>query len=232
VNEQGTSGRRTQLIVLGVLAAAILAAAIIVSLSGGDDEDSDSPAPAAEVEQLFEGIPQQGSTLGEAGAPTVVTEVVDMQCPFCAEFARNALPEVIEQQVRPGELKLQLAVVAFLGPDSVKAQEMAAAAQLQNRLWQFVETFYENQGKENSGYVTPEFLDRIAEEAGVDAAKAQADIDAGKTRQIVTENNAVGKAIGGTPTFLLVEGGGEEELKLSDLTADAFFQAIDAAQGG
>ena len=44
----------------------------------------------------------------------------------------------------------------------------------QNKLWNFIDVFYFNQGEENSGYVTPSFLHSIDKAAGVDSAKADA----------------------------------------------------------
>ena len=78
--------------------------------------------------------------------------------------------------MRPGDVLYELRVISFLGEDSGEAAEMAAAAALQNRLYEFAETFYLNQGEENSGYVTEEFLTEIAEKTpGLDVEQALAD---------------------------------------------------------
>ena len=138
-----------------MLAAVILVVAIVVSQSGSDDSGGGVDAgTAAEVEKNLAGIPQQGLLLGEAGAAEKVVEFVDLQCPFCAEFSTGALPQVIDEKVRTGEIALELRVIGFLGEDSLEAAQMAAAASMQNRLFEFAETFYLNQGEENSGYVT------------------------------------------------------------------------------
>ncbi len=46
--------------------------------------------------------------------------------------------------------------------------QAALAAAEQDRYWNFIELFYANQGTENSGYVTDDFLTAVAEGAGVD----------------------------------------------------------------
>ena len=186
------------------------------------------------MEDALEGIPQEGVFLGEDGAP-VVTEFVDLQCPFCAEFSTNAFNDVVEQHVRPGDVLYELRVISFLGEDSGVAAEMAAAAALQNRLYEFTETFYLNQGEENSGYVTEEFLTEIAEKTpGLDAEQALADRSSPEAQELVAENEARATELGvnSTPTFLLSEGGEPTELQLSDLTPEAFTQALAAARGG
>lgn len=229
--------RRTQLIVLGVLAALIVVVAIVINQSGSGDETSSTAASddTAQVEQTLEGIPQDGVFLGEADAPETVTEFVDLQCPFCGEYAREALPEVIDRHVRSGEVRLELRVISFLGQDSGEAAQLAAAATLQNKLFDFAETFYLNQGEENSGYVTDDFLTQIAEATpGLDADQALADRDSPEVQAVVDENEGEASKLGvnSTPTFFLVAGGEPTEMQLTGLTADAFTQALESARGG
>ena len=110
----------------------------------------------------FAGIPEQGTFLGDPKAPATLVEFADLQCPFCAQFARDALPGLLSEWVRPGRLRLDLRLVSIIGPDSRVAARMAGAAALQDRLWPFAELFFLNQGTENSGYVTTPFLSAIA----------------------------------------------------------------------
>ncbi len=77
----------------------------------------------------------------------------------------------------------------FLGPDSVKAARVAAGAQQQNKLWSFVETFYANQGTENSGYVTDDFLKDVATTAGVNADAALQFADTNDAEAALTTAN-------------------------------------------
>ena len=239
MNAPGTPApnRRTQLIVLGVLAVLILIAAIVISQSGSDDSGSggeSSSGETAAVEEALDGIPQEGVFLGEDGAP-VVTEFVDLQCPFCAEFSTNAFNDVVEQNVRPGDILYELRVISFLGEDSGTAAEMAAAAALQNRLYEFTETFYLNQGEENSGYVTEEFLTEIAEKTpGLDAEQALADRTSSEAQALIAENEARASELGvnSTPTFLLSDGGKPTPLELTALTPEAFNEALASARGG
>ena len=229
--------RRTQLIVLGVLAVLILIAAIVISQSGSDDDSDGGESGSGEtaaVSEALEGIPQEGVFLGEDGAP-VVTEFVDLQCPFCAEFSNSAFNEVVEQHVRPGEVLWELRVISFLGEDSGEAAEMAAAAALQNKLYEFTESFYLNQGEENSGYVTEEFLTEIAEKTpGLDVEQALADRSSPEAQDLVAENEARATAlsVNSTPTFLLTGGAEPTPINLSDLTPEAFTDALAAAQAG
>jgi protein-disulfide isomerase len=227
------STRRTQLIVIGLFATVILIVAIALSLGGsdgGEEPSGDLEADAASVERTLEGIDQDGVRLGDPAAPATVIEFVDLQCPFCAEFAREALPEVVERRVRTGEVALELRVISFLGDDSSEAAELAAAASLQNRLFDFAELFFLNQGEENSGFVTDEFLTEIAEATpGLDAEEALDARDSPEARAVIDENEALAQELGvdSTPTFLLARGEGQPRpLELDALTAEAFDRAL------
>ena len=91
---------------------------------------------------------------GDPKAPVVLTEFADLQCPFCRDYALNVLPQIIERYVRTGRLRLELRLRAFLGADSDVAGRAAQAAATRDRMWNFVDLFYRNQGTENTGYVT------------------------------------------------------------------------------
>jgi protein-disulfide isomerase len=109
-----------------------------------------------------------------------MVEFVDLQCPFCAQYTRDVLPTLINRYVRPGKLSIELRPLTFIGDDSRVAGQAAAAAAQRNRLWQFADLFYLNQGPENSGYVTADFLRSLARGAGLspqpllDAAQSSA----------------------------------------------------------
>jgi protein-disulfide isomerase len=239
--------RKRRLALLGgavALAALVVVVAIFIS-QGGDDGDTAQPAggaggsgdgESAKVSDISKGISQHGVTLGDPEAPATLIEFADLQCPFCAQFATQALPTVIDEYVRDGRLKLQLRLLAFLGPDSERGAEVAAAATLQDRLWPFSELFFENQGPENSGYATYRFLSGLARETpGLDVARVSEDIDSPPANRLVRQAARQAEELGvdGTPSFFLVRGGeAPRPLELSSLDADSFTLALDEALGG
>src|SRR5690606_15057658 len=115
------------------------------------------------VTSLLEGIPQDGNSLGHPDAPVVLTEFIDLQRPACAVAGSVTVPPIIDRYVRTGKVRLGLHTLAFLGPDSVEAARMAAAAGEQDKMFQFVELFLHNQGKPNTDYVTDRSLRRLGE---------------------------------------------------------------------
>jgi protein-disulfide isomerase len=97
--------------------------------------------------------------LGSPDAPVTVVEYADLQCPFCAEWARRAFGEIVRDYVAPGRVRIEFRGLVFLGPDSEVALRTALAAGRQDRLWDVVHLLYANQGAENAGWVTQDLLE-------------------------------------------------------------------------
>ena len=135
-----------------------------------------------------------------------MVEFGDLQCPVCRAYAEDVLPTLVRQYVRAGKLRLVFRNISIIGPDSVTAARMAAAAGQQNRLWQYIALFYANQGQENSGYVNDAFLRQIGTGvAGLNvdralAARGGSAVD-GQLQQ--AEGQATQLGIDATPSFLL-----------------------------
>jgi protein-disulfide isomerase len=199
-----------------VLATVIVAVAIAVSQGGADDDEASAPAQSdgGGEASLLEGIPQEGVALGDPDAPATLIEFADLQCPFCAEFATGELPQVVDDYVRPGRLRLELRLLAFLGPDSERGRQVAHAAALQNRMWEYTGLFFRNQGPENSGYATNAFLERLARQTpGLDADQFAEDFGNPEAEALSRQAERLGRRlqVEGTPSFYLARDGGEPE---------------------
>ncbi len=213
-----------------VIAAAAVVAVMIAVTRPHADAPAAPPAQRAQVAAQFAGLPQHGTTLGSPSAPATLIEFADLQCPYCGVFARDVLPSVIARYVRTGRLRLELNVLAFVGPDSVRAGRMAATAAGQDRLWTFADAFYRDQGEENTGYATDEFLARVGEVAGLDAGGRDAAEQALGLR--AAEQAAQRLGVRSTPSFFVRAGdGGARPVTPSALTPEAFGAALDAALG-
>jgi protein-disulfide isomerase len=235
--QAGTAERRQKLIKAGsaaaFLALAAVAVLIVVSQSQTSGGDSSNIQRASEVNRELAGIPQNGMVLGKPNAKVTVLEFGDLQCTVCKGFSEDALPQVIENQVRSGEARLAFRNFTIIGPESKPAGAAAIAAGEQGRGWNFVEVFYRNQGGEDSGYVTDQFLTAIARAAGVpDIAKWNT---ARKSERVLAEvagSTSQAESLGftGTPSFA-VEGPGTSGLEaLGPLdSASALEAAISSA---
>jgi protein-disulfide isomerase len=203
----GAAERRRRLIKLSsaaaFLALVVVAVLIVVSQSqtGGD---ASNIGDVAEVKQQLSGIPQHGMVLGTPSAKVAVLEYGDLQCPVCKGYSEEVLPQVIENQVRSGKATLDFRNYTIIGAQSTPAGAAAIAAGEQGRGWNYIELFYRNQGSEDSGYVTDEFLTAIAKGAGVpDIAKWNRDRQSGPVLDEVAETTRQAESLGftGTPSF-------------------------------
>ncbi len=216
--QAGTADRRQRLLQLGAgavfLAIVVVAVLIVANSGGGGGGDAENLEEKAEVEKLLSGIPQREMLLGDPKAPVELIEYGDLQCSSCKYYAENVLPSIIEKQVRKGEAKIDFRNFTIIDEDSVPAGAAALAAGKQGRGWSYLELFYRNQGEEHSGYVTDEFLEAVAEGAGVkDLARWNRE-----RKQLVpqvekTTSEAHNFGFSGTPSFA-VEGPKSKELEL------------------
>jgi protein-disulfide isomerase len=204
------SDRRQRLVRLAsaaaFLAIAVVAVLIVVSQSQTGGGDASHITDVKEVRRQLSGIPQHGLVLGDPDAKVAVLEFADLQCPFCRAYSEEVLPQVIENQVRGGEAKLDFRNYTIIGPQSTPAGAAAIAAGEQGRGWDFVELFYRNQGTEDTGYVSDEFLTAVARAAGVpDIAKWNHARQSGPVLNGVAETTAQAEGLGfsGTPSIAI-----------------------------
>ncbi len=206
-NASGPNSTRL-LVLIGI--GAVVFAGLLVTLSalaggGGGGEDS----------EVLGDIPQNGTTLGDADAPVTIRLYEDFQCPACGQFARDTLPDVIEQYVEPGDARLVSETMTFLGPDSVSAARADLAAGEQDRYWQYALLLFENQGAENSGYVTDDFLTEQAEQVeGLDVDQWQRDRQQSFEEELRAVERSAGEAgVNSTPSLLVSGPNGETLLR-------------------
>ena len=64
----------------------------------------------------------------------------------------HVLPRIINEYVRPGKIRLELRLLRFIGPDSDRGANAAHMAAGSNRMWQFADLFYRNQGADYGRY--------------------------------------------------------------------------------
>ena len=216
----GTMTRTSMLPRLGLLAGLAIVAVLIAVVAAGNGSGTTKGGGTPATVSALKGIPQSGITLGSPKAPVTMVEFADLQCPFCAEYQRNVFPTVLKKYVRTGKVRLELRLLRFIGPDSDRLARVAVAAGAQNRMWQFVELAYQRQGRENSGYATSSFINRLAADAGL----KKLDAGASAERQ-VSRNEQLARTLGidSTPSFLVGKTGGTlTRFEPSELTPGAF----------
>jgi protein-disulfide isomerase len=233
--ELAGAARRARLMQLGVVVAVVVVAIVVVLVATGGKGQKKvthqvESAVSTKVGNLLAGIPQSANALGKPTAPVTIQYFGDLECPFCKEFSISSLPLVIEKWVRTGKARIEYRALetATREQETFRTQQIAAlAAGKQGKLWDYIETFYNEQGEEDSGYVTEQFLQKIAQQVpGLNLATWTSDRgDAAFANQVVADGQAANTAgFNGTPSFLIGKTGGElKKLEVTSFTDPSQF---------
>jgi protein-disulfide isomerase len=122
--------RPVWLAIIGVLAAAAVAAGILYYRGGFEQAGPGGPKKDPDVAELMAPGPLEDIVLGKPDAPITIVEYASMTCPHCGQFHTAVLPQLKAKYMDDGQVKLilrefpldGLAVAAFMlarcaGPD-------------------------------------------------------------------------------------------------------------------
>jgi protein-disulfide isomerase len=237
--EAAGAARRKRLTQLGVVAGVVVVAIVIIliasgggsSSGGGKVQTGTKAVPLVnKVEGEVGGIAQGGNAIGKATAPVTLVYFGDLECPICKDFTLGALPTLLQKWVRTGKLRIEYRSLetATREPEVFKTQQVAAlAAGRQNKMWQYIELFYNQQGEESSGYVTEKFLQGLAQQVpGLNLTQWTSDrSNAALNNQLAADAQAANNAgFNGTPSFEIGTTGGKlEKFEYTSLTDPASF---------
>ncbi|HEY2535784.1 MAG TPA: thioredoxin domain-containing protein [Solirubrobacteraceae bacterium] len=244
LEEEAAAGakRKARLTQLGIVVAVVVAVVVVILIATGGGgtkkvapHSTEATQTTAAVNKLIGGIPQNGDTIGNPNAPVTLQYFGDLECPICKEFTLGALPTIIQKWVRTGKVKVEYRSLetATREPEVFKTQQVAAlAAGKQNKMWNFVETFYHEQGEEDSGYVNESYIQGIAQQVpGLNLATWTTDrSNAELSNQVASDaQTATNAGFTGTPSFLIGKTGGTpSKLEYSSLTdPTSFNEAIE-----
>jgi len=232
-------GQRRQASPKVLIGAAAVVALIIVAivlgfvLTGGKSSGS-TPAHgsltnalpgAAEAQHLYQGIPQHGNVLGSPNAPVTLVQYIDLQCPFCQQFETQAMPKLLSRYVRTGKVKVESRPIAFIGPDSERGRAGALAAAQQNRMFNYMQLLYLNQGTENTGWLNDAMATAAATSIpglDINAWKSARGSSTVKDQESQFDSQATADKVSETPTVLVGKTGGplrKAQVSLSDINS-------------
>jgi protein-disulfide isomerase len=224
---------RVLAIVGGVVLVAVIAIVLGVVLSSNSSGDSSSGGSvvsasdmsglpkvgdanwsgqldgASDANNLFNGIPQTGLVLGKPTAPVEMEMFIDVQCPFCQDYEVNNLPTVVKDDIKSGKVQLHLQPWAFIGgagSQSFSGRLGLIAASFQNKGYEYAKVLYDNQGTEDTGWLTGRQMALIAASVnGLNLKKWQQSANGSAVKQIAsTVDRLAAKAkVQGTPTVLV-----------------------------
>jgi protein-disulfide isomerase len=189
----------------------LLAAFLVVALPacaqapGGAATGDRTPASAAQRDSAMAAADRSRSK-GADGAPLVIYEVSDFQCPFCRQWVEGTWPALDTAYLETGRARLVFMNLPLPGhAEAYTAAEAALCAGAQGRFWPMHDLIFQRQEEWSAGGGAA----RMREYA------RQIGLDEGAFRQCADENwmapiiigdlmQASRAGIGGTPTFVLV----------------------------
>ena len=203
-----------------IIGTAMLVLGILVGFYGrpfvlaGTQSDASSAPPlviptadnSAAQQKLMETVVAQARHFkGDPNAPVTIIEFADFQCPFCGRFFAQTEPQINEQYIQSGKVRLGYFNFAFLGQESTWAAEAAECAADQNKFWEYHDKLYSSQSGENQGAFNKDKLKQFAEELGLDTSAFNECLDSGKYTQLIRDESSMASSVGvrSTPTFLI-----------------------------
>jgi hypothetical protein len=202
------------LFVVACVVAAIAPYVIITGLNRPKTRAGEPRTVDSLVGPLLAGTPQHERTLGDPTAPVTLQVFLDLKDPDSRDWFLAKLPDIIQRQIRTGKLKLEYRAYktnTYDPQEFVKEQTAALAAGAQNKLWNYIYTFFFEQGSENEAYVTNAYLNEIANHIpGLNLARWHYDQHTGHREEQTTRENQTANTLNlyVTPSFRIGKTGG------------------------
>lgn len=221
-------------VVLGAAAAFLLLVAVAQFLP---DQSPTADAPEANASEQAEGggeefdfvrrDPEDPMAIGAVDAPVVMTEWVDLRCPFCAVVSRETMPTLIDKYVDSEQLRIEFNVVAYFGEQSEDAAVAGQAAAEQDMFMEYMTALFEAAPERGHPDTPRDKLIEFAEEVGIpDMEQFTDDLDSSELRQNVQNNTQHAQQLGVSAVPFFVAG--ETALSGAQPTS-SFEQFIDQA---
>ncbi len=208
-----------------IIVAALLIAGALIYTTGSEAVNP----PLAKVLPADQNLADDDVVLGDPAAPVTVVEFGDYQCPFCGRFFQQVEPQLREEYIKTGKVKMIYRDFAFLGPESQGAAMASQCAADQGQFWAYHDELYIAEiadGVEHNGNLSAAFFKSIASKLGLDAAVFDACMTSNKHRAEVEKdyNDGVDVGVQGTPTAFV-----NGKLLSGAVTYDIFKAEIEAA---
>lgn len=149
---------------------------------------------------IYEGIEVSGSVIGQADAPILVQDYSDFKCPHCRQASTTLLPDLIEEYVKAGTIRLEVVPVGSRDESSFAGQAALCAGD-QGQFWPYHDVLFEQQEKRFS----IEQLLQFGRDLGLEDQLLRDCILSGKYKGQIDSNLNEFRTIGGTgtPTFVV-----------------------------
>jgi protein-disulfide isomerase len=175
-------------------------------------------------------VTSSGYVLGSPTAPIELVEFGDFECPSCARFAELTEPDLRQQYVNTGKVRVRFIDFPLsMHANTLNASNAAACADEQGKFWELHDLLYSTQDQWN-GQATKnpdKYIKELARRIpGMDGSKIDECIDSRRNLAKVQSHlkMAVDRGLNSTPSFVI----GQTVLNLRQNSGDDFKQLFDS----
>jgi len=157
---------------------------------------TNTPLPS-KIKASVDDDPSQGSK----DASVTIIEFSDFECPYCARFYSQTMPQIRMNYIDTDKVKFVYRDFPLdFHQYAKKAAEAAECADEQGKFWEFHDKLYENQNALDN-----ESLKQYAKDMGLKTDQFNTCLDSGKMTQEVLKDLEDGSSYGvtGTPTLFI-----------------------------
>lgn len=144
--------------------------------------------------------------VGDDDAPVTLIMYSDYQCPYCATWNDETLPELMDF-VDDGDLRLEMRDLAVFGEASGTAARAAFAAGEQDAYLEFHNALFEDGKHRSESKLSQDALISLAEDLGLDGQQFNQDMNAVTAHEDLETNSSEAQSIGVTSTPAFIIGG-------------------------
>lgn len=210
--------RRRLTIIAGIVGAALIVVSILIL-------PSLRPIGNIIIPDFIDHPMADGTTMGDPNAPVVIEEYSDFLCSFCARFASETEPQLIEEYIATGEVYFIYKNYP-LQQASFPIAEASLCAAEQEKFWEYHDILFANF---NPQAVSSRRLEAYAEAIELDVDQFRSCIQSNRYRADVEKSQLEGVNAGleSTPTFFV-----NGKMLEGAQPFSMFQQAIEAALSG
>jgi len=214
------AGSRSNLLVISAASAIVAFAAVGIFVLGMFthamvESDDDGGSPAAQAAVVDDGAgggavqPTAGPVVvsadddpgqGPEDAAVTIVEFSDFQCPYCATFQQETLPQILSEYGDQVRFVYRDFPLTSLHANALKAAEASECADDQGKYWEYHDLLFQNQSA-----LDDESLTGYAASLEMDTATFDECLASGKYTQEVAKDLQDGTEAGvqGTPSFFI-----------------------------
>jgi protein-disulfide isomerase len=171
-------------------------------IAGGAEATSE---PQSAAVTLLDVVAEQTRHFrGDPDAPITIIEFSDFKCGFCGRFAAETSPQLYEDYIQNGVVRLGYQSIAILSEESLYAAEAGECAADQEAFWPYHDFLFVQLNRGNGDF-SRENLKQFAADLGLDTATFNECMDSEKYADLIRNQTMDARSIGiqSTPTFLI-----------------------------